>query len=192
LFYVEQLMNTPSFCMWNSQTEWKRKKNHKKKSSYPILVLKYKTKTKHTHLKRCLYYNHLPQPLKNLQPTEITTKEALLKLWLSQIIPGTRSQCWWLWQVLPTPLGTEDTNEEILSITQGIEGTRLNNTGHASSSKNWLAEAHLSNCPLIRLVRKPKKVSELIVSTKAENTGQKAGQLWTFWWKNQSNRHTIW
>jgi len=34
------------------------------------------------------------------------------------------------------PLGTEDTNEEILSITEGIEGTRLNNTGHASSSKN--------------------------------------------------------
>jgi len=90
------------------------------------------------------------------------------------------------------PLGTEDTNEEILSITEGIEGTRLNNTGHASSSKNWLAEAQLSNCPLIRLVQEPQKVSEIIVITKAQNTGQKAGQLWTFWWKNQSNRHTIW
>jgi hypothetical protein len=57
----------------------KKKKKTQKKSSYPILVLKYKTKTKHTHLKRCLYYNHLPQPLKNLQPTETTTKRSPLE-----------------------------------------------------------------------------------------------------------------
>jgi len=115
-----------------------------------------------------------------------------LKLWLSQKTILEQDPNADDYDKYSLPLGTEDTNEEILSITEGIEGTRLNNTGHASSSKNWLAEAQLSNCPLIRLVQEPLKVSEIIVITKAQNTGQKAGQLWTFWWTNQSNRHTIW
>jgi len=115
-----------------------------------------------------------------------------LKLWLSQKTILEQDPNADDYDKYSLPLGTEDTNEEILSITEGIEGTRLNNTGHASSSKNWLAEAQLSNCPLIRLVREPKVSEIIIVITKAENTGQKAGQLWTFWWTNQSNRHTIW
>lgn len=146
LFYVEQLMNTPSFCMWNSQTERKRKQKNKQKKIHhtPILVLKYKTKTKHTHLKRCLYYNHLPQPLKksaahrNYYKKKPSWSSDWVKKFLEQD-PNADD-----YDKYSLPLGTEDTNEEILSNTEGIEGTRLNNTGHASSSKNWLAEAQLS------------------------------------------------
>jgi hypothetical protein len=118
LFYVGQLM-TPSFCMWNSQTEQKRKPKQKKKNIIPILVLK--QKTKHTHLKRCLYYNHLPQNLKNLQPTEITTNKALLKLWLSQNKFLEQDPNADDYEKYSVPLGREDTNEEI--IEKGTEDT---------------------------------------------------------------------
>jgi len=57
----------------------KKQKTKTKKNIIPILVLK--QKTKHTHLKRCLYYNHLPQPLKkSAAHRNYYKKEALLKL----------------------------------------------------------------------------------------------------------------
>jgi len=127
LFYVEQLM-TPSFCMWNSQTEWKKNKKTKtKKNIIPILVLK--QKTKHTHLKRCLNYNHLPQPLEICSPQKNYKKSPLEAL--------TESKTQFLEQdpnaddydKYSLPLGREDTNEEIIEEgtenTSSIESTRL-------------------------------------------------------------------
>jgi len=127
LFYVEQLM-TPSFCMWNSQTEWKKNKKQKqKKNIIPILVLK--QKTKHTHLKRCLNYNHLPQPLEICSPQKNYKKSPLEAL--------TESKTQFLEQdpnaddydKYSLPLGREDTNEEIIEEgtenTSSIESTRL-------------------------------------------------------------------
>ena len=127
MFYVEQLM-TPSFCMWNSQTEWKKNKKTKtKKNIIPILVLK--QKTKHTHLKRCLNYNHLPQPLEICSPQKNYKKSPLEAL--------TESKTQFLEQdpnaddydKYSLPLGREDTNEEIIEEgtenTSSIESTRL-------------------------------------------------------------------
>jgi len=105
------------FTNWTKKTKKQNKKNH----HTPILVLKYKTKTKHTHLKRCLYYNHLPQNLKNLQPTEITTNKALLKLWLSQNKFLEQDPNADDYEKYSVPLGREDTNEEI--IEKGTEDT---------------------------------------------------------------------
>ena len=119
---------TPSFCMWNSQTEWKKNKKTKtKKNIIPILVLK--QKTKHTHLKRCLNYNHLPQPLEICSPQKNYKKSPLEAL--------TESKTQFLEQdpnaddydKYSLPLGREDTNEEIIEEgtenTSSIESTRL-------------------------------------------------------------------
>jgi len=93
------------FLLYVKFTNWTKKRQkikNKKKVIIPILVLK--QKTKHTHLKRCLYYNHLPQSLEICSPQKWLQKRSPLEaLTESKNNPGTRSQCWWLWQVLPTP-----------------------------------------------------------------------------------------
>jgi len=121
--------------MWNSlslpfvcEIHKLNEKEKNKQKNTPILVLKHKTKTKHTHLKRCLYYNHLPQPLKNLQPTEITTKEkpSWSSDWVKKFLeqdPNADD-----YDKYSLPLGREDTDEEIeegTEDTEGIESTRL-------------------------------------------------------------------
>jgi hypothetical protein len=76
MFYVEQLKPLPFVCEIHKLNEKKTKKSKtkKKKVIIPILVLKQKTK-KHTHLKRCLYYNHLPQPLEICSPQKLLQKK---------------------------------------------------------------------------------------------------------------------
>lgn len=105
----------------------KTKNKNKKKNIIPILVLK--QKTKHTHLKRCLNYNHLPQPLEICSPQKNYKKSPLEAL--------TESKTQFLEQdpnaddydKYSLPLGREDTNEEIIEEgtenTSSIESTRL-------------------------------------------------------------------
>jgi len=105
----------------------KKQKTKTKKNIIPILVLK--QKTKHTHLKRCLNYNHLPQPSEICSPQKNYKKSPLEAL--------TESKTQFLeedpnaddYDKYSLPLGREDTNEEIIEEgtenTSSIESTRL-------------------------------------------------------------------
>merc|ERR1712061_929449 len=69
ILVIEQKTMFPSWTGIKKYINLNRKKNKnqkQKKNIIPILVLK--QKTKHTHLKRCLNYNHLPQPLEICSP----------------------------------------------------------------------------------------------------------------------------
>jgi len=117
----------PFVCEIHKLNEKKNKKQKQKKNIIPILVLK--QKTKHTHLKRCLNYNHLPQPLEICSPQKNYKKSPLEAL--------TESKTQFLEQdpnaddydKYSLPLGREDTNEEIIEEgtenTSSIESTRL-------------------------------------------------------------------
>lgn len=117
----------PFVCEIHKLNEKKTKNKNKKKNIIPILVLK--QKTKHTHLKRCLNYNHLPQPLEICSPQKNYKKSPLEAL--------TESKTQFLEQdpnaddydKYSLPLGREDTNEEIIEEgtenTSSIESTRL-------------------------------------------------------------------
>jgi len=116
----------PFVCEIHKLNE-KKTKTKTKKNIIPILVLK--QKTKHTHLKRCLNYNHLPQPLEICSPQKNYKKSPLEAL--------TESKTQFLEQdpnaddydKYSLPLGREDTNEEIIEEgtenTSSIESTRL-------------------------------------------------------------------
>jgi len=117
----------PFVCEIHKLNEKKKQKTKTKKNIIPILVLK--QKTKHTHLKRCLNYNHLPQPLEICSPQKNYKKSPLEAL--------TESKTQFLEQdpnaddydKYSLPLGREDTNEEIIEEgtenTSSIESTRL-------------------------------------------------------------------
>jgi len=117
----------PFVCEIHKLNENKKQKTKTKKNIIPILVLK--QKTKHTHLKRCLNYNHLPQPLEICSPQKNYKKSPLEAL--------TESKTQFLEQdpnaddydKYSLPLGREDTNEEIIEEgtenTSSIESTRL-------------------------------------------------------------------
>jgi len=116
----------PFVCEIHKLNE-KKQKTKTKKNIIPILVLK--QKTKHTHLKRCLNYNHLPQPLEICSPQKNYKKSPLEAL--------TESKTQFLEQdpnaddydKYSLSLGREDTNEEIIEEgtenTSSIESTRL-------------------------------------------------------------------
>jgi len=144
--------------MWNSLkpfllyvkfTNWTKKRQkikNKKKVIIPILVLK--QKTKHTHLKRCLYYNHLPQPLEICSPQKLLQKKK--PSWSSDWV---KKQSWNKIPMLmtmtstPYPLAEKILMRRLLKKvlkilkvlkvpdwnTASIESTRLNDTGHAGS-----------------------------------------------------------
>lgn len=121
------LWTLPFVCEIHKLNEKKKQKTKTKKNIIPILVLK--QKTKHTHLKRCLNYNHLPQLLEICSPQKNYKKSPLEAL--------TESKTQFLEQdpnaddydKYSLPLGREDTNEEIIEEgtenTSSIESTRL-------------------------------------------------------------------
>jgi len=184
--------------MWNSQTERKKDKKikNKKKVIIPILVLK--QKTKHTHLKRCLYYNHLPQPLEICSPQKLLQKKK--PSWSSDWV---KKQSWNKIPMLMTMTSTPyPLAEKILMrrlLKKVLKILKVLKVPDWDTWKYWRyqIEWHWTCRQLARIVHSSLDSFE---SWRCPNSYQST-EYWTKGWtvinllmnqNLQSNRHTIW
>jgi len=125
---------------------------------------------KHTHPKRCLYYNHLPHnPISAAHRQKKYYKKEALALTESK---QSRSLCWWQWQVHSL---AEEWGED-----QNL----------ASSSKNC-SRSNFFRPLLARLVKR--SVQTHIVITKAKTTVSFEPRLdRNLWWWSEQPPQNIW